>query len=94
LTAPVQNANNKAMQQNQSSVTDFKPLFKYIDETFATKEDLEILSGKVSGLPTKDEFYEAMDKIMSELATIRQESVVHKLVHEDIDHKFASLGIN
>ncbi len=76
------------------SDVNFQPIFKYLDENFVTKDDLKELSDKVSGLPTKDEFFGTMDKIMKELATIRQESVVHKLVREDIDRKFTSLGVN
>ncbi len=34
----------------------------------------ETLQEKLSHLPTKDEFYEAMDKVMKELKAIREES--------------------
>ena len=46
-------------------------IFKYTDKQFATKEELQELKEKISHLPTKDEFYTQMGKVMAELQTIR-----------------------
>ena len=59
-----------------------------------TKKDLdeieklidEIITDKVKGLPSRDEFLRAMDKVMGELETIRSElklSNHHLNKHED-----------
>lgn len=44
-----------------------------IDKLEGKIDDLE---AKITHLPTKNEFYEAMDKIMGELQTIREEQAL------------------
>jgi len=50
---------------------------------FATKSDLwqleeriDGLEEKISRLPTKNEFYTSMDKLMGEIETMRQENII------------------
>ena len=50
---------------------------------FATKSDLWQLEERIDGLeekinrlPTKNEFYTSMDKLMSEIETMRQENII------------------
>lgn len=57
-----------------SDVIDLSNLMKYMEETFVTKEEFERLEDKVDGLPTKDEFYEAMDQLLGEMKEIRGEN--------------------
>ncbi len=56
-----------------SDAIDLSKLMKCMEETFVTKEELERLEDKVDGLPTKDEFYEAMDQLLGEMKGIREE---------------------
>lgn len=42
----------------------------------ATKDDLEEIKQKVNLLPTKDEFFTAMDKLMGEVQKEREENVL------------------
>lgn len=67
-----------------------KAIFDYIDEKtkdMATKTD-------ISHLPTKEEFFSAVDKIMGELEAIREEHTVlaeHSTRHEDRIHKLEKI---
>lgn len=57
------------------------PTKKYIDnrflavrtEVWQVKEGLEELKDRVKSLPTKEEYQKGMDKVMTELATVREE---------------------
>lgn len=40
------------------------------------KEEVNGLKSEFSHLPTKDEFYQSMDKVMGELQTIREELTI------------------
>lgn len=65
------------------------------------KEIKEELEEKISLLPTKDEFYTQMDKVMGELKTIREEQLIitarvsehsdilenHRIKIEGLEHK-------
>jgi len=58
-----------------------KVIFDYIDQKI--DDSTLALKADISHLPTKDEFYEKMDKVMGELKTIRvnQEILSPKTYH-------------
>lgn len=66
-------------------------LVKRIDAKIEIRLE-EKLNEKIGLLPTKEEFFNAMDQVMTELKTIRQEQVVisHRLSNHD--RKFESLA--
>jgi hypothetical protein len=49
---------------------------KLLHETFATKDELKEVKSLVAHLPTKTEFYTAMDKIMGEIKAMREELAI------------------
>lgn len=64
---------NDLQQLRQEIVND---LIEYTNKNFVTKAEFNDLKIKVNHLPTKDEFYKMMDKIMGELKIIREEQVI------------------
>lgn len=58
---------------NQSDVT---LLLNTFSKVFATKEEFDELKEKVNNLPTKNEFYSKMDKVMGELKASREDQAV------------------
>lgn len=55
-------------------------VFKYLHQNFATKDEFDELKAKVDTLPTKDEFFKEMAKVMKELKDMREDKSV--LVHQ------------
>jgi len=51
-------------------------IFEYIDKRCATKDELADLQEQISHLPTKEEFYSYMDKLMGEVQTSRDEQTI------------------
>lgn len=51
----------------------------------------ERLEEKIQNLPTKDEFFTTMDKVMGELQTMRGEFTVHQGQHSEINERFEKL---
>lgn len=72
--------------------------FEKLEEDLVRRIDAKIeirleekLNQKIGLLPTKEEFFNAMDQVMTELKTIRQEQVINTHRLNDHDRKFASL---
>lgn len=61
---------------------------KLLNETFATKDQHNELKNLVEHLPTKTEFYKAMDQVVGELKSMREELAM-VAGHKDtlIDHE-------
>ncbi len=68
---------------------DWTPIFKYLDENFASKEDIKELKEKISHLPTKEQFYKKMDKWMKAATTHDIEKAAHKHAHDKINEHLA-----
>jgi hypothetical protein len=51
-------------------------IFEYIDKRCATKDELAELRQQISHLPTKEDFYSYMDKLMGEVQTLRDEQTI------------------
>ncbi len=68
-------------------------LDKRLEERLETTEkELEAkLDEKTRNLPTKDEFFTTMDKVMGELQTMRGEFTIHQGQHNEIDEHFEKL---
>ena len=63
---------------------DLSNLKKIIE--FSIEEKVpQVIKRELSHLPTKDDFYKTMDKIMGELKTIREEQIL--LSHRTSDHE-------
>jgi len=50
------------MTTKATQIINWKPIFKYLDENFASKKDILDLKNQISHLPTKEQFYKKMDK--------------------------------
>lgn len=83
------------LQSNNSDLIDrFK---KYSDQTFTTKDEVREIIGDelkqvVGSLPSKDDFFTAMDKLMGEVKAKREEQTTHAQQHVDINDKFDQVG--
>ena len=55
-----------------------------IKETIKLEEEIADLKEQIKLLPTKEEFFDRMDKVMHELAKMRDEQVV--IAHRTSDH--------
>lgn len=79
----------------QTQQINWKPLYKHLSNNFVTKQELqdfrEAIMDKISSLPTKEEFFSAMDKWMKTASTGDIEKPLHKLEHEKI-RKFMTLN--
>ena len=51
-------------------------IFKYTNQTFATKEELTEVKQLINHLPTKAEFYARMDQLAGEYTTFTQEKTI------------------
>ncbi len=73
---------------------DLDRIARLIDLRFELKARVEIakmIDEKISFLPTKDEFYQKMDEVLSEVKGMREEFAAHKGSHERIDEDTATL---
>jgi hypothetical protein len=68
---------------------DWTPIFKYLDDNFASKEDIKQLKEQITHLPTKDQFYKKMDKWMKATTTHDLEKSAHKRAHERLTEHLA-----
>ncbi len=69
-----------------------KAIFEYVDQKNAELKN-ELVE-MISHLPTKEEFFSAMDKIMGELKAIREEHTIlaeHSRRHDDRIHKLETI---
>ena len=66
-------------------------LVKRIDAKIEIRLE-EKLNEKIGLLPSKEEFFNAMDQIMTELQTIRQEQIVNTHRLNEHDRKFATMS--
>ncbi len=69
---------------------DWTPIFKYLDENFASKKDIQDLKDQISHLPKKEQFYKKMDKWMKATTTHDLEKSAHKRAHSLLKDHLAS----
>ena len=67
-------------------------IFKYVNQTFATKEELTEVKQLINHLPTKEEFYASMDKLSGEYTTFTQEKTVLMHRFEELEQKIAVIA--
>jgi hypothetical protein len=74
------------MALDDKDLKNIKNLVELVMEDKTRKIVEEVIDKKIGFLPSKDDFYNMMDKVMGELATIRQElfMINHRVNnHED-----------
>lgn len=69
---------NQIQEIVQTAITEnnkviFQSIFSYMNQVFATKQDLKDLKLEFSHLPTKEEFYKSQDELVTELQALREE---------------------
>ena len=65
-------------------------IFKYTNQTFATKAELAEIRQLVNTLPTKEEFFSRMDKLSAEYTTFTQEKTILLQRFADLEQKVYS----
>ena len=81
-------------QKGTLNEIDLDKIAGLIDLRFELKAQVEIeriIEEKLSFLPTKEEFYNKMDEVLSEVKGIREELAAHKMSHERIDDDTTTL---
>jgi hypothetical protein len=65
---------DKKLKKQRIDIVD--KILSFLDKNFVTKEEFRDLETKISNLPSKEEFFKQMDKVIGEYKTFHQESKI------------------